>query len=172
MFPPARQPGPCCRPGLQGLDVQTQSAGTPGGAPAGPPSSWALMSSWGHCGQPLHECGAGLGHSCPRLLALRVTTCSRLGLSFRFCFLVGDPWDSSHPHPSLCPPVLSQAGRGSPSPARGRPVLVEGGRAAQVREGGVGASLSFQGHRWRGWGGGGGAWLLLPPPRQAGEFGF
>lgn len=37
-----------------------------------------------------------------------------LGLSFRFCFLVPNPWASSQTHPCSCPPALSQVGRESP----------------------------------------------------------
>lgn len=131
-----------------GLDVQTQSAGTPGKRPAGlagPPYSWPSCLHGVAAGQPPVGVERDRGHSCPRPPALHVTVCSRLGLSFQFCFLVGDPWDSSHLHPSLCPPVLSQAGRGSPSRACGRPVLAEGGQAAQVRGGGVGGLLVLSG---------------------------
>ena len=110
-------------------------------------------------GQPPMGVEQDLGHSCPPPPTLHVTVYLRLGLSFQFCFLVGDPWDSSHPHPSLCPPVLSQAGRGSPSRARGQPVLAEGGQAGSP---GVGRQTGGPPHPFRGVGVRGGG-LAAPP---------
>lgn len=140
-----------------GLDVQTQSAGTPGKGPAwlaGPPYSWALVSSQGCCGAAPRGCGAGPGTPLPSAARSARGCVLEAGFALSVLFPGRRSWDSSRPHPSLCPPVLSQAGRGSPSRARGQPVLAEGGQAGSPGAGrrSGGPPRPFRGVS--GWGGG------------------
>lgn len=86
-----------------------------------------------------------------------------LGLSFRFCFLVTIPWASSQTCPCSCPPVLSQAGRGSPWHVCGRPR-----RGCQDLGQGPFRSTSLQ----KEWGSCAQVWMVEAVPSNSGKWGL
>lgn len=166
LFPLSWQPqhcsGRCWPSGLRGPEVQAPGAVTLGKGPTrqarGPPAP-----------QPVHICprwpgAASAGVAWGRLAQLGPSVCDRpcalrLGLSFQFCFLVGNA-RLLPPRPLTLPTCAFPGWRGSPSGARGRWVL--GGRAQVQGCGGgpgcLGDVLALLRRRW-------GAWLRLLPAK-------
>lgn len=145
-----------------GLDIQTQSAGTPGKGPAwlaGPPYFWALVSPWGCCGAAPHGCGAGPGTQLP---SATCSACDRV-LEAGFVLSVLFPGRRSvgllPPAPltaHLCFPRLEGE---APCGHVGGQCWLKASRQPRCGEAEWGASSSFQGRR-----GGGGVGCSSPLP--------